>query len=317
MQMGRESHTLARRKRTGIGKIMRENGAFLLLAAPALIYFTIFHYIPMFGLVIAFKDYSYEAGILGSRWIGLTNFKFFFLSQDAWRITRNTVGYGALFIVVNAISASVVALLMNEIRNRAAIKTYQTIMLLPNFLSWVVVGFVAYILLNPALGLVNQVIRFFGGEGVDWYSNPVYWPFILTIAQVWKGIGMNAVMYYAALLGVDPELYNAATIDGANRLQKCWHISVPALIPLMTTLSILAVGNIFRGDFGLFYQIPRDVGALYPTTDVIDTYIYRGLRTGDIGITSAVGFVQSVVGVFMVLVTNAIVKKIEPDNAMF
>lgn len=317
MQTRKRVRALQTGKRQSVAKIMRDNAAFLLLAAPALLYFTIFHYIPMFGLVIAFKDYSYEAGILGSRWIGLTNFKFFFLSQDAWRITRNTVGYGALFIVVNAVCASLVALLMNEIRSRGAIKTYQTIMLLPNFLSWVVVGFVAYILLNPALGLVNQVIRFFGGEGADWYSNPAYWPFILTISNVWKGIGMNAVIYYAALLGVDPELYAAATIDGANRFQKCRHISVPALVPLITMMSILAVGNIFRGDFGLFYQIPRDVGALYPTTDVIDTYIYRGLRTGDIGITSAVGFVQSVVGVFMVVVTNAIVKKIEPDNAMF
>lgn len=317
MQTRKRVRDLQTGKRQSVAKIMRDNAAFLLLAAPALLYFTIFHYIPMFGLVIAFKDYSYEAGILGSRWIGLTNFKFFFLSQDAWRITRNTVGYGALFIVVNAVCASLVALLMNEIRSRGAIKTYQTIMLLPNFLSWVVVGFVAYILLNPALGLVNQVIRFFGGEGADWYSNPAYWPFILTISNVWKGIGMNAVIYYAALLGVDPELYAAATIDGANRFQKCRHISVPALVPLITMMSILAVGNIFRGDFGLFYQIPRDVGALYPTTDVIDTYIYRGLRTGDIGITSAVGFVQSVVGVFMVVVTNAIVKKIEPDNAMF
>lgn len=304
------------RRKTLFDKI-RENSALLLLAAPAVIYFTIFHYLPMFGVVIAFKDYSYEAGILGSRWIGFDNFKFFFLSQDAWRIARNTLGYGALFIVVNAVSAATVALLLNEVRSRAAIKAYQTIMILPNFLSWVVVGFIAYILLNPSLGVMNQLLRFFGAKEVDWYSDPKYWPFILTITNTWKFVGMNSIVYYAALLGVNQELYEAATIDGANGFQRCWHISLPALVPLITMLSILAVGNIFRGDFGLFYQIPRDVGALYPTTDVIDTYIYRGLRTGDIGITSAVGFFQSFVGVFMVVVTNAIVRKIEPDMAMF
>lgn len=298
-------------------KHLRENRALLFLALPAILYFIVFHYIPMFGAIIAFKDYSYEYGIFGSRWIGFDNFKFFFLSQDAWRITRNTVCYGATFIVMNAVCASAVALFMNEIRSRGAIKTYQTIMLLPNFLSWVVVGFIAYILLNPALGTLNQIRSMLGFKGVDWYSDPKYWPFILTIANTWKGIGMQSIIYYATLLGVDSSLYEAATIDGANRWQKCRYISIPSLTPVIIIMSILAVGNIMRGDFGLFYQLSRDVGALYPTTDVIDTYLYRGLRTGDIGITSAVGLFQSVVGTFMVLVTNSIVKKIDPEQAMF
>lgn len=298
------------------GKI-QENGALLLLALPALIYFIIWHYVPMFGLVLAFKDYTYSAGIFGSEWVGFDNFKFFFTSQDALRITRNTVGYGATFIVLNAVTAVTAALLLNEVRSRAAIKTYQTIMILPNFLSWVIVGFITYILLNPSIGVLNQALELFGFEGKDWYSDPKYWPVILTIAHIWKTIGMNMIMYYAALMGINQELYEAAEIDGANALQRCWYISVPELVPLMTMLSILAVGNIFRGDFGLFYQIPRDVGVLYPTTDVIDTYVYRGLRTGDIGITSAVGLFQSLVGVTLVMITNAIVRKIEPDNAMF
>lgn len=298
------------------GKI-QENGALLLLALPALIYFIIWHYVPMFGLVLAFKDYTYSAGIFGSEWVGFDNFKFFFTSQDALRITRNTVGYGATFIVLNAVTAVTAALLLNEVRSRAAIKTYQTIMILPNFLSWVIVGFITYILLNPSIGVLNQALELFGIEGKDWYSDPKYWPVILTIAHIWKTIGMNMIMYYAALMGINQELYEAAEIDGANALQRCWYISVPELVPLMTMLSILAVGNIFRGDFGLFYQIPRDVGVLYPTTDVIDTYVYRGLRTGDIGITSAVGLFQSLVGVTLVMITNAIVRKIEPDNAMF
>lgn len=304
------------KKKFSMGKFQEQSSLFI-LAVPALLCFIIWNYVPMFGLIIAFKDYTYDAGILGSQWVGFDNFKFFFASQDAIRLTRNTVGYGALFIVLNAVTGVTVALLLNAIKSRMAIKTYQTIMILPNFLSWVVVGFISYILLNPSIGVFNQIITSFGFEGIDWYSNPKYWPFILSYAHVWKGVGMTAIMYYAALLGVDSSLYEAATIDGANAFQSAWYISVPSLTPLMTMLSILAVGNIFRGDFGLFYQISRDVGALYPTTDVIDTYVYRGLQTGDMGITSAVGFFQSFVGVILVCTTNAIVKKIEPDNAMF
>jgi len=304
------------RKSTAI-RHLRENAPLLLLSAPAIIYYLIFHYFPMFGLIIAFKDFSYELGIFGSRWVGINNFKFFFLSQDAWRITRNTVSYSLTFIIMNAVCASGIALLINEIRSRKAIKTYQTIMLLPEFLSWVVVGYISYVFLNPSLGLLNQIVQFFGGEGVDWYSNPIYWPFILTFFNTWKSIGMQGIMYYATLLGTDPALYEAATIDGAGRWQKCRYISIPSLMPVVIIMSILAVGNIMRGDMGLYYQLSRDVGALYPTTDVIDTYLYRGLRTGDIGVTSAVGLFQSFVGMAMVIITNAIVKKIEPDHAMF
>ena len=297
--------------------IFKENLPLLMLALPAIIFFLVFSYLPMFGVTIAFKDYSYAKGILGSEWLGFDNFKFFFESQDAWRITRNTMGYSLTFIVMNAVCAAAVALLMNEIRSRKAIKTYQTIMLFPNFMSWVVVGFISYILLNPVLGTMNQFLSNFGVSSIDWYSEPKYWPVILTISNVWKGIGMNAIIYYAALLGIDPALYEAATIDGASRWQKCRYISLPNLASIITMMSILALGNIMRGDFGLFYQIPRDVGALYPTTDVIDTYVFRGLKSGDIGINSAVGLFQSFVGVCMVVITNTIVKKIEPDNAMF
>lgn len=304
-------------KKRRFGRDFRSSMPLLLLCLPALIYFIIWHYLPMFGIVIAFKSYSYELGILKSPWVGFNNFKFFFLSQDAWRISRNTVCYAALQIVLNAVVGMTMALLLNEIKSRTAIKTYQTIMLFPNFLSWVVVGFITYIFLNPALGVINIVLKHLGMEGIAWFSEPKYWPFILNICYVWKSVGMNMVMYYAALMGVNNELYEAATLDGANRLQQAWYISIPELIPLMTTLSIMAVGSIFRGDFGLYYQIPRDVGILYPTTDVIDTYIYRGLRDGDMGITSAVGAFQSVVGLVMVLITNAVVKKIEPENAMF
>lgn len=302
------------------GKIMpyvTKNFEFWLLCLPAIIYFIVFHYLPMFGAVIAFKNYNYTLGILGSEWVGFENFKFFFLSNDAWRITRNTLGYSALFLLTGTLASMGVALLLFEITSKKCIKTYQTIMILPHFLSWVIVGYITYILFNHQYGVCNQIIRFFGGEGLDWYSTPMAWPFILPIVSIWKSVGMSCIMYYATLLGVDNQIYEAAMIDGANRWQQTLHVSVPTLIPMVTILTIMAVGNIFRGDFGLFYQITRDVGTLYPTTDIIDTYLYRGLRTGDVGITAAVGLFQSVVGFVVVVFTNYVVKKVEPDNAMF
>lgn len=289
----------------------------LLLTLPVLVFFVIFHYIPMFGVIIAFKDYSYAEGMLGSKWIGLKNFEFFFKSQDAWLLTRNTVGYALLFLVVGTFAAVMIALLLNEVRSKKAIKVYQTSMILPYFLSWVIVSYITYILFNPKLGALNQFFQSIGMEGIDWYSETKYWPFILTIVNTWKGIGMNSIFYYSALLGIDPSLYEAATIDGASRGQQMRNISLPALIPTITILTILSLGNVFRGDFGLFYQIPRNVGLLYPVTDVIDTYIYRGLRFGDVGITAAVGLFQSVVGMVTVVIANGIVRKISPDNAMF
>ncbi len=294
-----------------------DNAELLLLALPAIIYFIIFNYLPMVGVIIAFKSYSYDKGIFGSEWIGFKNFKFFFTSQDAWRITRNTVGYGAVFITTGIITAVIVAILLFEIKKRFAIKFYQTTMILPHFLSWVIVGYITYTLFHPEMGVFNQIIKATGFEGINWYSEPKYWPFILPLANIWKHVGMNCIIYYAALMGVDAQLYEAATIDGATKWQQTWNISVPSLIPIMTILSILAIGNIFRGDFGLFYQIPRDIGVLYPTTDIIDTYVYRGLRSGDIGITSAVGLFQSVVGLALVVTTNAIVKKVNSENSMF
>ncbi len=295
----------------------REHWELLILALPALIYYFIMNYIPMFGIIIAFKDYKYNKGIFGSDWSGFENFRFFFESQDAWRITRNTVGYGVLFIITGVICGVAIALMLFEIRKKLALKTYQTLMILPNFLSWVIVSYITYILLNPDLGVINQILGMFGISGPDWYSDPKYWPYILTYSQIWKTVGMNSIMYYAALMAVDDSLFEAASLDGANKWQQIWNVSIPSLLPLVTILIINNMGSIFRGDFGLFYQIPRDVGALYPATDIIDTYVYRGLRTGDVGITSAVGFFQSFVGLFMVVATNAVIRKIAPENAMF
>ncbi len=289
----------------------------LVLALPAVVFYLIFAYTPMVGLIIAFKNYKAPLGIFGSPWNGLKNFEFFFTSQDAFRISRNTVGYALLFIAANLITAVIVALLLNEVRSRRALKIYQTSMLLPRFLSWVIVGFISYTILSPTMGVLNTVIEFFGFQGVDWYTNIAAWPFILLITNVWKVVGLNSLMYYAALLGVDKSLYEAASIDGASKLQQVKHISLPALKPLAIVLTLLALGRIFRGDFGLFYIIPRNIGYLYPVTDIIDTYVYRGLRTGNLGVTSAVGLFQSVVGFVMIFTVNKIVRKVEPDSALY
>lgn len=296
---------------------LANNYEFWLLSLPAIIYFLVFCYWPMFGAVLAFKNFNYAKGIFGSDWVGFNNFKFFFLSNDAWRITRNTLGYSSVFIVTSTIAAMAVALLLFEISSRRCIKLYQTIMILPHFMSWVLVGYITYILFNGSRGVFNQILTAMGLKSVDWYSTPGVWPFILPVVNIWKGVGMKSIMYYSALMGLDLSLYEAAEIDGAGRWKQTWAISIPSLIPIMTILFIMDVGGIFRGDFGLFYQITRDIGALYPTTDIIDTYVYRGLRTGDVGITSAVGLFQSVVGLVVVMGTNYLVKKIEPDNAMF
>ncbi|MDY3030896.1 MAG: ABC transporter permease subunit [Clostridia bacterium] len=299
-------------------KDFRDNAELSVLLVPGIILLTVFAYIPMFGIIIAFKDYRNNLGIFGSKWVGLENFKFFFTSQDAWRIGRNTVGYGLLFIVLGIISAVFVAILLYEIKNRIALKFYQTSMILPHFLSWVIVGYITYILLEPNMGVLNRMIKALGGEGLQWYSEPKYWVFILPIVNLWKNIGLKCIMYYAALMGIDEQLFEAAEIDGASRFKQIIYITIPSLVPLMTILTILDVGHIIKGDFGLFYTIPRDVGLLYPTTDIIDTYVYRGLRTGDdIGITTAVGLFQSVVGLIMVVGTNLIVKKISPENSLF
>lgn len=300
------------------GGHLRDNLELLCMQMPGIVFFLLFSYLPMIGIIIAFKDYRNNLGIFGSEWVGFKNFKFFFTSQDAWRITRNTVGYGLLFIVLDVVCSVAIAILLYEIRNKLALKYYQTTMILPHFLSWVIVGYITYILLEPNMGIFNQIRNALGAEGINWYAEPKYWVAILPIANIWKTVGLNCIMYYAALMGIDEQLYEAATVDGASKWKQIWYITIPSLVPLMTILTILHVGNVIKGDFGLFYNIPRNVGLLYSTTDIIDTYVYRGLQTGDdIGITTAVGLFQSVVGFLMVMGTNKVVKKLSPENALF
>ena len=296
----------------------KDNLQLLTLALPTIILLSVFSYWPMSGVVLAFKDYKVPKGIFGSPWVGFKNFEFFLKSQDAWRVTRNTIGLNLMFIVIGIICGVIFALIMFEVKKARHVKIYQTASIIPSFISWVAVGYIVYALLDPTRGLMNQILAFFGKEGISWYSEPKYWPFILLITKTWQGVGLGSIIYYAALMGVDNELYEAAEIDGAGKLQKTWYVSLPQIVPIIIIMAILDVGKIFRADFGLFYNVTRDVGALYPTTDVIDTYVFRALmQQGNIGMSSAVGLFQSVICFVTLMTTNFIVKKLSPDNALF
>ena len=286
-------------------------------AIPVLCVF-IFSYLPMFGIIIAFKDYKYNLGILGSEWIGFKHFEGFVTSNDFWILVRNTLYSNTLFIFFGTAFAIFIAIMLYSVTSRLKTKIFQTIMIIPNFISWVLVAFLVYIFLSPTSGLLNKFMAIFGMEGVDWYSIPEIWPGILTIVFVWKNFGMDSVIYYAALMGIDNSVIEAASIDGASKSQINRYVVIPSIRPLIMVLVILKIGNIFRGDFGLFYNVTRDVGILYETTDVLDTYIYRMVReVGSMSISSAAGLLQSVVGFVLVVVTNKVSKLVDPDGGLF
>jgi putative aldouronate transport system permease protein len=296
---------------------LRKNRSLFLISLPALLFVFAFSYLPMFGAVLAFKDFNYAKGIWGSDWAGLDNFKFFFTSQDALRVTRNTLVLNALFIVIGLAASVVFGILLAEL-GRKAVRVFQTVLFFPYFLSWVVVGYLTYILLNPTYGAVNKLLEWLNISPVDWYSDPRYWPVILVLTYLWKNVGYTAIIFYTGLMSIDPSYYEAAAIDGASRYQQILRISYPLIVPLVLLLFMLNVGKIFYSDFGLFYFVPRNAGALYAATDVIDTYVYRSLRVvGDIGMASAAGLYQSFVGLVLVLITNRIVKKIDSESALF
>ncbi len=291
--------------------------ALSLMALPSILLFFVFNYTPMFGMILAFKDYKYDKGILGSPWAGMKNFKFFFESMYAWRVTRNTIVHNMVFIFVTLVLAVIVALILYEITQKHLIKFYQTVMFTPYFLSMSVVAFVAYAFFNADMGVLNNLLESMGKESVLWYSDPNKWIFIMPIIYVWKNVGYYVIIYYAGLMGIDNSYFEAAEIDGATKLQQIRYITLPLLSSIIIVMVILQVGRIFYSDFGQFYLVPRDSGSLYSVVDVIDTYIYRALRvTGDVGVSSAVGVYQSVVGFILVMVTNFIVRKIDADSAI-
>lgn len=306
------------KKKKSVGLKLSKNVQLWLLCIVPLIQVFVFAYIPMGGLIIAFKDYNYAKGIFGSDWVGLQNFEVFLKSADFIRTTWNTLYMNFLFIIFGTIASLLVAILLFAIKSRTATKVYQTTMIMPYFLSWVVVSYMAYAILHPSYGVLNSLIGKFGIKAIDWYSKPEAWPAILTVCYIWKHVGMDSIIYYAALMGIDASLYEAADLDGANGVQKTVYVTLPAISGLIIIMTILKIGGIMRADFGLFYQISRDTGTLYSTTDVIDTYIFRTMRViGDMGLSSAVGFMQSVVGCILVVVTNAIVSKIDSEKSLF
>ena len=283
----------------------------------------VFNYLPMVGIVVAFKNYKFNLGIFKSPWVGLSNFEFFVKSDVFLQLIKNTLLNNMLFIVFGTASALFVAILLFEIRSRNATKVFQSMMITPHFMSWVVVAYIAYAILNVKYGYLNQALSLFGKEYTDWYSKPRAWPIILTITSVWKNVGMDSVVYYAALMGLDTTLFEAAEIDGANKFKRTIYITLPSLIPLITILVILKIGSIFRADFGLFYTVTQDGanGNLYSTTNVIDTYIFRTFKRAETGnsygLSAAVGLLQSVVGMILVIGTNHLAKKIDSDLGLF
>lgn len=296
----------------------RKNTTLTIMALPAAVILFLFSYVPIAGLIIAFKDFRYDKGFLGSDWIGFKNFEFFFKSNDAWVVLRNTIGLNVLFIGITLVISVGIALMMNEVRSRKMIKVTQTIMFFPYFMSWVVVGYLLYAYLHHDYGIINQLLQFLGLHSISWYARSEYWPVILTFMYAWKMAGYYSVIYYAGLMGIDDTYYEAAALDGASRWQMVWKITLPMLKGIIIVMVILQVGRIMYADFGLFFNLTRDQGALYATTDVLDTYIYRALRvTGDIGIGSAVGCFQAVIGFLLIMGSNLVVRKLDKDSALF
>ncbi|MEC0370256.1 ABC transporter permease [Paenibacillus chibensis] len=291
----------------------------LLMTLPGIVYLFINNYIPMYGVILAFKNYNYVDGIWGSAWAGLDNFKFLFNSQDAYIITRNTFLYNFVFIVLNLVMAVLVALLINEIKDKVISRFYQSTFLLPHIISMVVVAYLVYSFLNVDSGLINRLLtKWFGAEAISWYGEPKYWPYILVIVNAWKNVGYLSIIYFASIIGIDKEYYEAATIDGASKWKQMTRITIPLILPVITTMTLLAVSGILRSDFGLFYQVPMNTGALIPTTNTIDTFVYRAMiQSGDIGMSTAAGFYQSVVCFVLILVANAAVRRINKRDALF
>ncbi len=291
----------------------------LVMVIPEIVYLIINNYLPMFGLVIAFKDVNFTKGIWASDWVGFKNFEYLFKTSDAMLITRNTILYNTAFIIINLIIAVGVAILLNEVKKKLFARFYQSVILIPYLISMVIVGYLVLAMLSGETGYINkQVLPMLGMDPISWYSEAKYWPYILTFVNIWKHVGYLCVIYLAAIIGIDTEYYEAARIDGASKWQQITNITIPLITPVIVIMTLLQIGRIFYSEFGLFYQVPLDTGALFPTTNVIDTYVYRALlRLGDIGMSSAAGLYQSVVGFILVLISNYVVSKRNSDNALF
>ncbi|MGI6334720.1 MAG: ABC transporter permease [Saccharofermentanales bacterium] len=300
-------------------KSIRYYWPFLVMCIPGLAYLLINNFLPLAGLTIAFRDIDYSIGIFNSPWAGFKNFEFLFATDSAWIIFRNTVAYNAIFIVVNTVAAVTVAILLNEVRKKVMLRIYQSLVLLPYLISMVVVAYIVYAALAADTGFVNQsILKPLGIKPINWYIEPQYWPIILPLVNLWKQVGFLCVIYFASIIGISSDYFEAAILDGAGKWKQIIHITLPLIRPTIITMFLLAVGRIFYADFGLFYQVPMDSGMIYSTTNVIDTYVYRALiKIGDIGMASAAGFFQSVLGFILVMSTNLLVRRVDSENALF
>jgi putative aldouronate transport system permease protein len=307
-----------RAARDSFWKTLKRDRTLLLMLMPASLLIFVFAYIPMGGLVLAFKSFDYRLGIIGSPWTGFDNFRFFFSSGQAWLVTRNTVLYNLAFLVSTTVLQLLFALILSEIKGKTFKKITQSAMFLPFFISWVVVSSIAYNLLNFEYGMLNNLLTTLGFAPIDVYNSPGAWKYILIFFNAWKIVGYGTVIYLAAIVGIDQQIYESAEMDGANVFQRAIRITIPSIFPTIMILALLAIGQIFRGDFGLFYNLIGNNGALYDATDIIDTFVFRSLvNTGDIGMAAAAGFYQSVLCFVTIVVTNYVVKRANKDYSLF
>jgi len=305
-------------KRYTIFRDIKRNPYSYLLVLPAFVYVFIFGYLTLPYILMAFQNYNFRDGLLGSEFVGLRNFEFFFRSHRAWLVTFNTVYLNSLFIITGTIASVVLALMLNEVRSRKFLRPAQSVLLFPHFLSWVIVSYVVFALLSSQYGWLNSIIIGFGGDPLFIYSRADYWPPILTLVRLWKGMGISSIIYLAAMTGIDEGLYEAAQIDGASKFQQIRYITLPMITPTICILTLLNIGRIFYGDFQMIYALVGDNGILMATTDVIDTFVFRALRqTGDPSNAMAVGLYQAFVGFILVFGSNKLVKKFFPDGAIF
>jgi putative aldouronate transport system permease protein len=296
---------------------------FAAMALPGIALLAVFSYLPLVGIIIAFKEYRPIEGLFNSEWIGFKNFEFLFTSSSTWQVTWNTLWLNSIFILTSTLLALVLAILINEAQSRSRVgkalsSFYQSTLFFPFFISYVIVSYFMFALLDADNGMVNRILAPFGIDPINWYASPQYWTGILVIVNLWKTVGFSVIIYLSGLLGIDRTFYEAAEIDGATKWHQIRYITLPSLMPLITITVLLAVGRIFFADFGLFYFVPRDQSLLYSTTDVIDTYVFRSLRTlGDFGMAGAAALYQSVVGFVLIVVVNAIVRWRDPERALF
>ena len=294
------------------------------MVLPGAIWLLLLRYLPMFGILMSFLDYRlptrkmpFPVNLLHSKWVGLENFKFLFTGESAAMI-RNTLGYNALWIALGLVIAVAFAIMMSELTRKFLAKTYQTLMFFPYFLSWVVVAYFLFAFLDPTNGMIVRAQKAAGGPVVDWYNSPGYWPFILTVCSMWKNTGYSTVLYLSAITGIDRSQYEAAAVDGATKWQQVFHVTLPHLRPMITILLIMNVGKIFNADFGLFWSVPMNSAPLFPATQVVDTYVYRAYTTtGNVGMSTAAGFLQNLVGFICILAANSLVRRLDPDSSLF